>query len=237
MDPNGNGFVEKAEFEDYLNNNNLALGVERTSQLYETIKDATKSLDSDAEDVGITFQDLIKYFENEQVNEGTYDKIAPVQINIRSIDDMEKYFAAANMLGTNLCQDSLTVMGQGLQDNKVDDAMKILLAKGSALPESLEEQEVERWKPFAAFKRRVDRRTVMSSPKGIIRDLLPGAYNSNNLADYSDLPPIEPQKTVVHGVQWIEGQEGEKDGQKYWIKPSRLIFPTSFNGHVETDVG
>ena len=106
---------------------------------------------------------------------------------------------------------------------KTDNSMKILLNKGSALQDSLDDQQLKRWKPFAAFKRRIDRRTVMSSPagkiashiennplvllklSGIVRDLLPGEYNTSNLADYTDLPPIEPQKTIVYGVRWIEG--------------------------------
>ena len=112
MDPNGNGFIEKQEFEDYMLNNDIALGVERISQLFETIKNATQSVSSEAEDFGITYQDLIKYFETEESVEA---KEGPININIKNITDMEQYFAAANLTGANLCQDSLTVMSEGLR--------------------------------------------------------------------------------------------------------------------------
>ena len=55
------------------------------------------------------------------------------------------------------------------------------------------------------------------------------------MVDYSDLGDIEPQKTIVSGVEWIEGHEETRGGEKTWI-PSRLIFPPSFNGEIETDV-
>ena len=48
----------------------------------------------------------------------------------------------------------------------------------------------------------------------------------------ADLAPIEPEKTVVYGVKWVEGTF--KDGK--WDPTSKLIFPNSFNGEVKTDV-
>ena len=97
------------------------------SQLFETIKNTTQ-LNSDSEDMGITIQDLVAYFEQEQERE--QKEVAPMpQINITSIkvglqeyinlldciiQDMDQYFAAAALTGANLCQDSLNVIGQGL---------------------------------------------------------------------------------------------------------------------------
>ena len=52
--------------------------------------------------------------------------------------------------------------------------MEQLVSKTSALAVSISEAEKTRWKPFASFKRRVDRKTVMASPSGILKDLLPG---------------------------------------------------------------
>ena len=46
------------------------------------------------------------------------------------------------------------------------------------------------------------------------------------------MAPIEPEKTVVYGVKWVEGSF--KDGK--WDPTSKIIFPNSFNGEVETDV-
>ena len=48
-----------------------------------------------------------------------------------------------------------------------------------------------------------------------------------DIANFDDLPPIKPVRSIVHGVQWIQGEAG---------KPSRLIFPDNFNGELETDV-
>ena len=236
MDPNGNGFVDRKEFEEYMINNDVALGVDRVSQLFETIKNTTQ-LNSESENMGITIQDLVAYFEQEQEREEK--EVAPMpQININSIkvnilysscfrviiniQDMDQYFAAAALAGANLSQDSLNVIGQGLfyqtltwskivftglQDpEKMKDSMEVLLSKESALGQSLGDQEKKRWKPFSSFKRRIDRKTVMSSPSGIFKDILPGTYDASNIVDYTDLPPIEPQKTIVKGVQWIEGK-------------------------------
>ena len=53
---------------------------------------------------------------------------------------------------------------------------------------------------------------------------------------YDDLPPIEPEMTVVFGVRWEEGTYKEEDGKKTWLTPSKLIFPNAFNGEIATDV-
>ena len=57
------------------------------------------------------------------------------------------------------------------------------------------------------------------------------------MAAYDDLPPIEPEKTIVYGVRWEEGKyEEDENGKKTWITPSKLIFPNAFKGEIETDV-
>jgi len=123
-------------------------------------------------------------------------------------------------------------LATGLTDKKsrktsVHEVMKGLVNKQSIKKDSLKDQSKNRWKPFASFKRRVDRKTVMSSPSGIIRDFLPGNYSLGEIVQYEDLPPIMPVRTIVKGVQWVQGASG---------KPSRLIFPSSFSGQVETDI-
>ena len=84
----------------------------------------------------------------------------------------------------------------------------------------------------------------MSSPSGIIRDILPGNlkifvrvkylnknfegnYSASNLVQFDDLPPIKPVRTIVKGVEWVQGEAG---------KPSRLIFADKFSGELETDI-
>ena len=49
--------------------------------------------------------------------------------------------------------------------------------------------------------------------------------------------PIEPEKTVVCGVRWEEGEyEEDGNGKKTWIRPSRLIFPNTFHEEIAIDV-
>ena len=90
-------------------------GVERVRQLFEIIKNTTK-LDSDSEDIGITFQDLIEYFDKEEAE--NKDQVQPPSINITSIKDLDQYFAAAALTGANLSQDSITLIGQGESTNQ-----------------------------------------------------------------------------------------------------------------------
>jgi len=238
MDPNGNGFVDSQEFENYITNQNIALGVQRIRQLYETIRDSDKALDANTERKGITINDLIAYFENEtEVPEMNIDPNA-----IKSISDIEAYITASNLTGANVCNQTLNTMATGLDikmrggdDLRVE--MNALVAKGAALDVSISSKQTERWKPFASFKRRVDRKTVMASPSGILADLLPGQYDAKTLAAYDDLPPIEPEKTIVYGVRWEEGKyEEDENGKKTWITPSKLIFPNAFKGEIATDI-
>ena len=66
-----------------------------------------------------------------------------------------------------------------------------------------------------------------------------GQYVASDLAQLDVLKRenIEPRKTVVEGVEWVEGSWEEVDGKKSWIKQSRLVFPDTFDGRIETDVG
>ena len=43
--------------------------------------------------------------------------------------------------------------------------------------------------------------------------------------------------TVVGGVEWVEGSWEVVDGKKSWMRHSRLVFPDTFDGVIETDVG
>lgn len=226
MDPNGNGFVEQGEFEEYLSNQGTHLSKERMKQLYTSILEST-TLDSEMEQNGITFQDMIKYFENEEIMEDNVElDIDPRKME--NIDDIAEYFALANLTNTQLDGSSITTLANGLsRKNTVKETMKDLVSRKTIRKENLGDQSKKRWKPFASFKRRVDRKTVMSSPSGIIRDYLPGNYSTADLVKFDDLPPIKPVSTIVRGVQWIQGEDG---------KPSRLLLPSNFSGELETDI-
>ena len=63
-----------------------------------------------------------------------------------------------------------------------------------------------------------------------------GEYEPDFLKSGSDLPALEPLKTIVEGVEWREGEWAEVDGVKTWTRHSRLVFPDSFTGQIETDV-
>ena len=161
---------------------------------------------------------------------------------MENIDDIAEYFALANLTNTQLDGSSMTTLANGLsRKNTVKETMKDLVSRKTIRKENLGDQSKKRWKPFASFKRRVDRKTVMSSPSGIIRDYLPGKgcvdclfhlfnslgnYSTADLVKFDDLPPIKPVSTIVRGVQWIQGEDG---------KPSRLLLPSNFSGELETD--
>jgi len=226
MDPNGNGFVEKTEFEDYLSSQGTHLSKERLQQLYMAILEST-TLDSDMEQSGITFQDMIKYFENEEILDDNVE-IQIDQEKIEKIDDIAEYFALANLTNTQLDGSSMNSLAKGIsRKNTVKETMKDLVSRNTIRKENLGDQSKNRWKPFASFKRRVDRKTVMSSPSGIIRDYLPGNYSTADLVKFDDLPPIKPVSTIIRGIHWIQGEPG---------KPSRLVFPDNFSGELETDI-
>ena len=68
--------------------------------------------------------------------------------------------------------------------------------------------------------------------------LITGLDPASSLAQYQNLArdKVEPRKTIVEGVKWIEGRWMESDGKKKSIEHSRLLFPNSFDGEIETDV-
>ena len=39
---------------------------------------------------------------------------------------------------------------------------------------------------------------------------------------------------MVEEVHWEEVEREEVEGKKVWTRPSRLIFPDTFDGEVET---
>ena len=80
----------------------------------------------------------------------------------------------ANLTDLNICSRSQEILATGLEENNEEGVLRRLLAKDSVVRVSLTEQGQTRWKPFDAFVRKVNNRTVMSAPKGIVKDLLPG---------------------------------------------------------------
>ena len=76
MDPNGNGFVTQKEFEQYLRSQGSHLSKERTELLFKNILERT-TIDTDRNENGITFRDLVKYFENEEIQLFLFTKLNP----------------------------------------------------------------------------------------------------------------------------------------------------------------
>ena len=63
-----------------------------------------------------------------------------------------------------------------------------------------------------------------------------GIYDQDALAQLVlKEDPKGPKRTIVEGVQVIEGHNEEVDGQTTWID-SMLTFPQSFDGKIESDV-
>ena len=222
MDTDEDGLVSETEFESYCLRIEIPLGRERVRELFRIIQPTVESQ--------LKYEDFVHYFEKEP---------SPVQIDVpdetlSSIKTIEDYIAVANAAGTTVCVETLELMARGLRQQDLAGTMGKLLEEGSALQESLSEPGERRWRPFSGFQRRVEGRTVMSSPEGILRDLLPGSYAASDLAQCSLL--VEPRMTVVEAVQWLEGQWTEAGGQKEWTRHSRLVFPEDFDGVVKTDV-
>merc|ERR1719481_2027752 len=93
----------------------------------------------------------------------------------------------ANIAQTNVCNETLDIIAEGLRTMQWEETVRKLTEQGSALQVSLAQQGNKRWKPFAGFKRFVDGQLVMSAPEGIVRDLPSGPYPASSLAQYSDL--------------------------------------------------
>ena len=225
MDTDGDGFISAGEFESYFRKMEFPLGVERVNELFRLIQ-----LDQQSP---LKFQDFVHYFKHEP---------SPPQFDVseetlESIKNIEEYIMIANAAGVNVCGGTLEIIAEGLRKKDLGKTLNKLLAAGSSLQESLSDPGERRWKPFLGFKRRVEGQTVLTAPMSIVRDLLPGNYCASELAQYWELSKnLEPRKTVIEGVHWEEGEWEVVKGRKVWVRDSRLIFPKSFDGVVETDV-
>ena len=225
MDTDQDGLVSATEFESFFLRTGIPLGRERVKELFRIIQPTAESQ--------LKYEDFVRYFKNEQ---------SPPQFDVpdetlSSIKTIEEYIAVANAAGTTVCVETLEIIAGGLRQQDLTETMRKLLEEGSALQESLSDPGEKRWRPFSGFQRRVEGQTVMSAPVGIVRDLLPGDYEASDLAQHSQLRHLlEPRMTVVEDVQWVEGQWREEGGQKKWTEHSRIVFPASFDGVIETDV-
>merc|ERR1712025_573216 len=143
---------------------------------------------------------------------------------------MRDIFTLNTLTNRRLPLSSVQRLAGGINRNRKDTVKETFKSIKEEMEEggSLEEMEVRRWKPFSSFKRRVDRRTVMHSPSGILRDILPGNYTTTNLVSFDDLPDIKPAMTVVTDVLWMNGSGPGS--------PGRLIFPDDFDGRIESDI-
>jgi len=90
-----------------------------------------------------------------------------------------------------------------------------------------EKTQVGRWQAWEKFGREVSEKPVMFSDDGILKDFMPGVYYFSKIVNYSDLPPLKPACTIVPGVRWIVGQDGEQ---------GKVIFPESFDGVIATEL-
>ena len=225
MDTDKDGLISATEFESFFLRTGKPLGRERVRELFRIIQRTAESQ--------LRYEDFVLYFKNEH-------SPLPVEVpdeTLSSIKTIEEYIAVANAAGTTVCVETLEIIARGLRQQDLTETMGKLLEEGSALQESLSVPGEKRWHLFSDFQRRVEGQTVMSAPVGIVRDLLPGDYEASDLAQYSQLRHlVEPRMTVVEDVQWVEGQWREEGGQKEWIRRSRLVFPASFDGVIETDV-
>ncbi|KAK3085987.1 hypothetical protein FSP39_011783 [Pinctada imbricata] len=86
-----------------------------------------------------------------------------------------------------------------------------------------------RWKMFLKFRRKgISGKVVMTCGHGTIEGLTPGNYHLNGLANFRDLPPLIPKHTFVAEVKWDPSPDHSRPGQ--------LIFPSSFNKEIRTEI-
>jgi hypothetical protein len=64
----------------------------------------------------------------------------------------------------------------------------------------------------------------MSGQRHLVRDILPGSYYLADVVEFSDLPPLLPNYTVVKGCYWI--QVTTKYAYVY-IKSTTVYIPSS----------
>ena len=86
----------------------------------------------------------------------------------------------------------------------------------------------KRWNKFASFKRPgQDGKIAMKGGSDIVDDLVPGEYSLQDLAKFHDLPTILPKRTIVKGVLWESSNIPNTSGN--------IVFPSEFNGHLEVE--
>ena len=89
-----------------------------------------------------------------------------------------------------------------------------------------------RWAAFKNFDRQVKAgskgatKSVMTAHQAIVQDVLPGKYQYSDIFDFDDISPVVPKFTEIHGVKWNKGKNGLK---------GTLMFPSDFNGFIETE--
>ena len=176
MDADEDGFVDQQSFENYCFTHEVCLGKERISKLYETIRDLDQGLRPEVEQRGITIQDLMIYFEQNEAKK-TQEIVRPPDMGLGtlSIGNIEEFIDVINGMGTNVSNSTVEQQASALA---AKSAMLKLLADTGTMSPTSESVEVKRWKPFASFQRKVQTATVMSAPTGIIKDLLPGLFVS-----------------------------------------------------------
>jgi len=90
-----------------------------------------------------------------------------------------------------------------------------------------EKTQAGRWQAWEKFGREVSEMPVMFSDDGILKDFMPGVYYFSKIVNYSDLEPLMPAHTIVKGVRWIIGKDGDQ---------GKVIFPESFDGIIATEL-
>jgi len=233
LDYDGSGYIEPCEFMNYINNHSdMPLGKERAMQLYNTIKDITHSGTATSEEKGITLDDWKAYFKQEEILEQeevqSFHTLPPEKLANMTVEE----FLALQTWTNNRIK--AQVNGDSVEDGmKRVDTVKITLKSWAkdAKVDKLDDHMRARWQPFASFKRRVDRATVMFSNKGVLQDLMPGQYNLSELTRYKDLGTIKPARTLVRAT-WVDGRV-DTGGNNI---PAKLLLPSDFSGKLEVDI-
>ena len=249
-DKDGNGFLEKKEFEVALKEFGLKLSEAQSSNIFNTI---------DADGNGkIMFNEFYDYFlenilRNEKsvfcdafteadkegrgvINFKAFSEIVRARHDSTSLDQVLACFdklcdgGSEELLMSKDFMQSLAILDEfGLFPNSMGIFETQLKSRfDTCNSNELRDKIQKRWDKFASFRRPGENgKIAMSGGTDIVDDLVPGEYSLQDLAKFHDLPTILPKRTILKGVFWKSSNIPNTSGY--------LVFPSEFSGHLEVE--
>ena len=247
FDKDGNGYLEKKEFENALKEMGLKFNETESSDIFIKI-------DSDGNGK-IMFSEFYDFFlENILCYEKSVfcqafdeaDKKGRGVVNFKEFSEfvrtrhgtvsLDKVLSSFDELCGGAkkdelsCEDFIQSMSKlGLFPSSFENFEAQLKSRFDTCDiNDLKDKIRKRWNKFASFKRPgQDGKIAMKGGSNIVDDLVPGEYSLQDLAKFHDLPTILPKRTIVKGVLWKSSNIPNTSGN--------IVFPSEFNGHLEVE--